>query len=138
MSMKNSNDIGNRTRELLACSAVPQPSPRAPLLLLLLLLLLIIIIITTKLLGSVEWLTCSSSRDRSLLRRRKQATRLKHWSQRQMHVEFILSRQVDSLRKATQGNWSNVWEIAQCDDSLYILHLSSSLMSHRSDLLPLD
>ena len=33
MSMKNSNDtIGNRTRDLLACSAVPQPTapPRAP------------------------------------------------------------------------------------------------------------
>jgi hypothetical protein len=33
MSMKNSNDtIGNRTRYLLACSAVPQPTaaPRAP------------------------------------------------------------------------------------------------------------
>jgi hypothetical protein len=33
MSMKNSNDtIGNRTRGLAACSAVPQPtaSPRAP------------------------------------------------------------------------------------------------------------
>jgi hypothetical protein len=34
MSMKNSNDtIGNRTRDLPACSVVPQPtvSPRAPL-----------------------------------------------------------------------------------------------------------
>ena len=34
MSMKNSNDtIGNRTRDLSTCSAVPQPSalPRAPL-----------------------------------------------------------------------------------------------------------
>jgi len=34
MSMKNSNDtIGNRTRDLPACSAVPQPTapPRAPL-----------------------------------------------------------------------------------------------------------
>jgi len=34
MSMKNSNDtIGNRTRNLPACSAVPQPSapPRAPI-----------------------------------------------------------------------------------------------------------
>ena len=34
MSMKNSNDtIGNRTRDLLACNAVPQPTapPRAPL-----------------------------------------------------------------------------------------------------------
>ena len=33
MSMRNSNDkIGNRTRDLMACSAVPQPSelPRAP------------------------------------------------------------------------------------------------------------
>ena len=33
MSMKNSNDtIGNRTRDLLACSTVPQPTepPRAP------------------------------------------------------------------------------------------------------------
>jgi len=33
MSMKNSNDtIGNRTRDLLVCSAVPQTSalPRAP------------------------------------------------------------------------------------------------------------
>ena len=33
MSMKNSNDtIGNRTRDLPACSAVPQPTatPRAP------------------------------------------------------------------------------------------------------------
>jgi hypothetical protein len=33
--MKNSNDtIGNRTRDLLACSAVPQPTvpPRAPTL----------------------------------------------------------------------------------------------------------
>jgi len=33
MSMKNSDDtIGNRTRDLLACSAVPQPTaqPRAP------------------------------------------------------------------------------------------------------------
>jgi hypothetical protein len=33
MSIKNSNDtIGNRTGDLLACSAVPQPtaSPRAP------------------------------------------------------------------------------------------------------------
>jgi len=33
MAIKNSNDtIGNRTRDLLACSAVPQPSvpPRAP------------------------------------------------------------------------------------------------------------
>jgi hypothetical protein len=26
MSMKNSNDIGNRTRGLPACSAVPQPT----------------------------------------------------------------------------------------------------------------
>ena len=35
MSMKNSSDtIGNRTRDLPACSAVPQPTvpPRAPLL----------------------------------------------------------------------------------------------------------
>ena len=35
MSMKNSNDtIGNRTRDLSACSEVPQPSvpPRAPAL----------------------------------------------------------------------------------------------------------
>ena len=35
MSMKNSNDaIGNRTRDLRACSAVPQPtaSPRAPVI----------------------------------------------------------------------------------------------------------
>jgi len=35
MSMKNSNDtIGNRTRDLPACSAVPQPTalPRAPIL----------------------------------------------------------------------------------------------------------
>jgi len=35
MSMKNSNDtIGIRTRDLLACSAVPQPTapPRAPVL----------------------------------------------------------------------------------------------------------
>jgi hypothetical protein len=35
MSMKNSNDaIGNQTRELLACSTVPQPTapPRAPML----------------------------------------------------------------------------------------------------------
>ena len=34
MSMKNSNDtIGNRTRDLTACSAVPQPTalPRAPM-----------------------------------------------------------------------------------------------------------
>jgi hypothetical protein len=34
MSMKNSNDtIGNRTRDLPACSAMPQPTalPRAPL-----------------------------------------------------------------------------------------------------------
>ena len=34
MSMKNSSDtIGNRTRDLPACSAVPQPTvlPRAPL-----------------------------------------------------------------------------------------------------------
>ena len=34
MSIKNSNDtIGNRTRELLACSAVPQPTapPRVPI-----------------------------------------------------------------------------------------------------------
>jgi len=34
MSMKNSNDtIGNRTRDLPTCSAVPQPTalPRAPL-----------------------------------------------------------------------------------------------------------
>ena len=33
MSMKNSSDtIGNRNRDLLACSAVPQPTalPRAP------------------------------------------------------------------------------------------------------------
>jgi hypothetical protein len=33
MSMKNSNEkIGNRNRDLMACSAVPQPSelPRAP------------------------------------------------------------------------------------------------------------
>jgi len=33
MSMKNSNDnIGNRTRDLPACSAVPQPTvpPRGP------------------------------------------------------------------------------------------------------------
>jgi len=37
MSMKNSSDIiGNRTRDLPACSAVPQPTapPRAPFLLL--------------------------------------------------------------------------------------------------------
>jgi len=36
MSVKNSNDtIGNRTRDLPACSAVPQPTalPRVPLLL---------------------------------------------------------------------------------------------------------
>ena len=35
MSMKNSNDtIGNRTRDLPACSAVPQPTalPRAPII----------------------------------------------------------------------------------------------------------
>jgi glutamine amidotransferase PdxT len=35
MSMKNSNDtIGNRTRDLPACSAVPQPTapPRAPVI----------------------------------------------------------------------------------------------------------
>jgi len=35
MSMKNSNDtIGNRTRELLACSAIPQPTAptRAPVI----------------------------------------------------------------------------------------------------------
>jgi len=35
MSMKNSNDnIGNRTRNLPVCSAVPQPtaSPRAPVI----------------------------------------------------------------------------------------------------------
>jgi hypothetical protein len=32
MSITNSNDIGNRTRNFLACSAVPQPTapPRAP------------------------------------------------------------------------------------------------------------
>jgi hypothetical protein len=45
MSMKNSNDtIGNGTRDLLACSAVPQLTllSRAPLLLVVVLLLLLI------------------------------------------------------------------------------------------------
>jgi hypothetical protein len=43
--MKNSNDtIGNGTRDLMACSAVPQPSPRAPLLILLLLQLLVVLL----------------------------------------------------------------------------------------------
>ena len=41
--MKNSNDtIGNRTRDLLACSAVPQPSPRAPLLILLVVVVVVV------------------------------------------------------------------------------------------------
>ena len=47
MSMKNSNDtIGNRTCDLSACSAVPQPTapPRAHYTLLLLLLLLLCIV----------------------------------------------------------------------------------------------
>jgi hypothetical protein len=60
------------------------------LLLLLLLLIIIIIIIIIKLLGAAECLMCSSSRFGSLLRR-KQATRLKNWSELKMHVEFILS-----------------------------------------------
>jgi hypothetical protein len=46
--MINSGDtIGNRTRDLPACSAVPQSSvpSRAPLLLLLLLLLLVVVVV---------------------------------------------------------------------------------------------
>jgi hypothetical protein len=48
MSMKNSNDtIGNQTRDLLTCSAVPQPTapPRAHLVYVDIIIIIIIIII---------------------------------------------------------------------------------------------
>jgi amino acid transporter len=46
--MKNSNDtIGNRTRDLLTCGTVPQPTapPRIPIIIIIIIIIVIIIII---------------------------------------------------------------------------------------------
>ena len=68
--MKNSNDtIGNRTRDLLACSAVPQLTalPRAPHICQLhFIIIIIIIIIIPRTLGFPSYLFHSSFRNKIL------------------------------------------------------------------------
>ena len=46
MSMKNSNDnIGNRTRDLPACGAVPQPTVPPPVPIIIIIIIIIIIML---------------------------------------------------------------------------------------------